>query len=451
MSLRNLAGWICSCTICPKGYKILRKDRSEDFLQKYRKLKGGGLAIIYRTYLNISPKSSLSEKDEEIFWLQVNTNNSFLLGIFYRPEYSLLLQENEHGESILEKNLQKASEISNRIVIVGDFNIDMLNKKQNSTKELCTICDTYNLSQQIQKVTRIDLNTGKGTLIDHIWTTPSIKILSSGTCQGISDHLGTFIKLNKSNINAKSKPPVKLKRNYKKYDPQKFCNDTAKALSESQIEKLLEEKNLDQATEELITVITDTAQIHAPFYINKNQKSTTFIPWMTEELAKEVTQKNELLYDYFVSRDPVLKDRFNELKNQITKEKRSLKQKWIEEEIKKAGNDPFKLWKLYNYLTGREKTYECLEPENITQEKADNFNEFFCNIGKSSNPTPDFDPNLKPPECTPKENFDFKPEEIASIEKLVDKLKDKTAAGYDYIDVKLIKDLKKVISQPSQN
>ena len=173
--------------------------------------------------------------------------------------------------------------------------LEGINKKQNSTKELCTICDTYNLSQQIQKVTRIDLNTGKGTLIDHIWTTPSIKILSSGTCQGISDHLGTFIKLNKSNINAKSKPPVKLKRNYKKYDPQKFCNDTAKALSESQIEKLLEEKNLDQATEELITVITDTAKIHAPLYINKNQKSTTFIPWMTEELAKEVTQKNELL------------------------------------------------------------------------------------------------------------------------------------------------------------
>ena len=114
----------------PKGYKILRKDRSEEFLQKYRKIKGGGIAIIYRSYMNIIPKPKLSPKDEEIFWVQVQTNNSFLLGVIYRPEYSVILQENEDGESTLEQNLRKASEISNRLVVLGDFNIDMLNQNK---------------------------------------------------------------------------------------------------------------------------------------------------------------------------------------------------------------------------------------------------------------------------------------------------------------------------------
>ena len=167
---------------------------------------------------------------------------------------------------------------------------------------------------------------------------------------------------------------------------------------------------------------------------------------MTDELSLSIAQKNELLSDYFVSRDPFLKKRFDELKNNITTQKRLLKQKWIEEEIVKAGNDPFKLWKLYNYLTGREKTYESIEPDNITQEKANQFNEFFSNIGKAKYPTPDFVNTSSSFENLPKASFSFKPENENSIEKLIDKLKDKTATGYDYLDVRLIKDLKKIIS-----
>ena len=291
------------------------------------------------------------------------------------------------------------------------------------------------------------MNTGKATLIDHVWTTNEMQVLKSGTCQGISDHLGTFIKLNRANINAKIKPPDKISRDYKNYDSQKFCQDTAKAISESRIERLIQEKNLDAATEELIKVISDTASVHAPLKLKTYHNSTTYIPWMTDELSLSITQKNELLYDYFVSRDPLLKSRFDELKNKITSEKRFLKQKWIEQEIIKAGNDPFKLWKLYNYLTGREKTYECIEPDNITQDKANQFNEFFCNIGKSKNPNPDFDPTFNfPEEDIPKKSFHFNPENTTTIEKLIDKLKDKTATGYDYLDVRLVKDLKKIIA-----
>ena len=166
----------------PKGYKILRKDRSEEFLQKYRKLKGGGIAIIYRSYINMIPKPKITPNDEEIFWVQVQTNNSFLLGVIYRPEYSLIMQKDETGESILETNIQKATEISNRIVILGDLNIDLLNKTHKNTKNLNTMMNSYNLIQHIKNVTRIDMNTGKATLIDHVWTSNEMQVLKSGTC-----------------------------------------------------------------------------------------------------------------------------------------------------------------------------------------------------------------------------------------------------------------------------
>ena len=428
----------------PPGYKIIRKDRSDEFLQKYRKIKGGGLAIIHRSYINITQKPSLTENEEEILWVHVKTNNSFLLGLIYRPEYSTILHENEEGECILEQNIRKAAEISDRLIIMGDFNIDLKNTKSKNAKDLVTICDTFSLTQQINKVTRVDLNTGKGTLIDHIWTTPQMEAKTSGTCLGISDHLGTYIKFNKNRLNIKASAPKKLSRSYKTYDPLKFSQETEESLKESKIERFIQEENLDAATEELVDVISSAANKHAPLILRNNYVNTKSIPWMTKELSTSITHKNELLNDYLVSRDPILKKSLDHEKNQITTEKRLLKQKWIEDEITKAGNDPYKLWKLYNYLIGREKDYDTPEPENIDQEKANFFNQYFCNIGKSSKITSDTDPNLKP--NNPDEKFSFSDETTSKIEKLIDNLKARTATGYDYLDVRLIKDLKKIIS-----
>ena len=367
----------------PPGYKILRKDRSEEFQQKYRITNGGGVAIIYRSYLNIIPKSKLSEKDEEILWAHVQTKNSFLLGVVYKTNYSLLLEEDKNGESIIEKNIRKATEISNRIVITGDFNTDVLNPVDKATKDLVRIYEEYSLTQQIKKVTRIDTRTGKGSLIDHIWTSPEIKVLSSGTSPGISDHFGTYVKINRLNINQKTKPPLKLFRNYKHYDPQVFELDIQEALAKSKIESFIDEGNLDAATEELIETITDTANNHAPLTLRKNVQTTTYIPWMTKELASEIQIKNELLNDFFVTRDDFLKDQLKDIKNKITSLKFKLKKEWISEELIKAGNDPFKLWQLYNYLTNRKNTEDCIEPDNIDQEKANKFNDYLSNIGKS--------------------------------------------------------------------
>ena len=111
----------------PEGYNIIRKDRNEDFQIKYKKNHGGGVAILYKNYLNLTEKKSLNDKTEDILWAHVNTKNSFLLGVLYRPDYSKLLYDKE--ESTLEKNIKQASLISNQIFITGDFNINTRDPK----------------------------------------------------------------------------------------------------------------------------------------------------------------------------------------------------------------------------------------------------------------------------------------------------------------------------------
>ena len=59
------------CT--PSGYKIIRKDRSEVYKQKYGRNKGGGIAVCYKEHLKVERRDYLTEDCEEILWVQVKT------------------------------------------------------------------------------------------------------------------------------------------------------------------------------------------------------------------------------------------------------------------------------------------------------------------------------------------------------------------------------------------
>ena len=121
--------------------------------------------------------------------------NSFMLGIVYRAEYTDLITE-QPGECKLEENIRKASEITNRLILTGDLNIDVNSTAIKST-HLKEIYKCYGLSQYIKKPTRVDPKSGKPTIIDHIWSSKEVNLIkTTGTFTGVSDHFGTYTKLN---------------------------------------------------------------------------------------------------------------------------------------------------------------------------------------------------------------------------------------------------------------
>ena len=131
-------------------------------------------------------------------WVHVKTKQSFMLGIIYRADYTDILDE-RLTETTIEKNIRKASEISNNLIIAGDLNVDMANKESKQTKLLKTIYKAYGMSQIIKKPTRYDKISGKPTIIDHFWVNSSEldNIKATGTFVALSDHLGTYLKINK--------------------------------------------------------------------------------------------------------------------------------------------------------------------------------------------------------------------------------------------------------------
>ena len=433
-------------TCVPEGYKIIRKDRSEDFKQKYGRNRGGGVAVIYKQNIKVEKNRYTTDQVEEILWCHVKTRESFMLGVVYRAEYTDIIDDQKE-ENKLEENIRKVSELSDRIILTGDFNIDLLDNANRNTELLKGIYETYGLKQRINKPTRIDKSTSKPTLIDHIWETEDSKIIkATGTFVALSDHLGQYAKLN---LNKQSEQKMKIKfRSFKNYDAEAFNEELQRNISTSPIDEYLQTSDINSATETLIKIIQDTAESHAPL-VEKNintQKKT--IPWFTKELKDLIKSKNEYIQDLYSHGLQSYKKRITDLSNKITQLKRNLKEKFLAEKLEEAQNDARKCWKILNAVTNRTKVKEAIEPEMMSQAKANGYNRYFATVGIEIQKKLGIDiqstTQVETDSHHPK--FEFAPESENSIEKLIDKIRIDVATGEDSISARLIKDIKSTIS-----
>ena len=365
----------------PDGYKILRKDRCSEFKQKYGRNKGGGIALLYKEKIKIEKKDYLTEEIEEIMWVHVKIKQSFMLGIIYRADYTDALEESLE-ETVIENNIKRASEISNNLIIGGDLNVDMLNKDHKLTKLLKTIYKSYGMKQVINKPTRFDRNSKKATCIDHFWVNESelSNINSHGTFIGLSDHLGTYLKINKGKIPEETK---KIRcRNYTNYDKVLFNETLKRNLEESNINEHLSNKDVNSAMEKLIAIIQDTLAGFAPIMEIQIKSKRKYIPWYTNDLKELIIEKNKLIADSFIYGFEVFKSRIKHLNNSINHLKRKLKKNYLKVKLSLYKDDPKKSWEVINHLIENKKAKDRVEPDMMNQKKANDFNKYFANVGK---------------------------------------------------------------------
>ena len=425
----------------PPGYKVIRKDRSEMFKQKYGKNSGGGIAIYYKEHLNVERKSNLTDEVEEILWVHVNTKRSFMLGTIYRANYTSTLDDSD-GESKIEENIRKATEISDNLIVTGDYNVDMMNKNHKDTIKLKEIYDTYGLTQIISKPTRVNVTSKKPTTIDHIWTNLSHIVKAHGTFLGVSDHLGTYMRLNI----AREKPQdkyIKI-RCYANYTEELLNSTLSNNLAESNVQKYIMEKNINLATEELLKVTQQAINSIAPMKILKLKEKKKHIPWFTTELQNLIKAKNQFLEDYFCYGLSIFKDKTKEITNKIKHLKRKLKSLYFTEKISSCQNDAKKSWQVINQITQRTVSKETTEPDKMNQDKADNFNKYFATVGE------EIQKNLKKEFQAESfeglQGFDFQLETKASIDKIIDQIRGDVAIGHDEIGARIIKDGKPTLA-----
>ena len=425
----------------PEGYKILRHDRSDNFKQKYGKVNGGGVAILYKQNIKIQKVNDLTDPVEEILWIRIKTKFSFLLGVIYRADYTDTLQETLE-ESLLENNIRRACETAKSVVLLGDFNINYAKAENHLRDKLENVCATYGLSQVINKPTRIDPNTGSQTIIDHVWINKEyVPIKDSGTTIGISDHLATYVKLNQT---VQQEAKTIISRDFKKYDPEVFCTELHESLGLSDLHEIINKKDVNTAMEKLSNIIIKTLDKFAPITERKIQIRYNPIPWLNEELRNIIARKNSMLKDFYQFGLQSLKNPIKILNNKIVHLKRTLKKKYLSDELSDAKNDPKKTWKIINNIIGSKSQIDSAEPDMMTQDKADSYNKFFAQIGEEI--LMELNLNIPVTDLKGHEGFSFSLESEENIGKLIDQMKSNVATGRDGIGVKVIKDAKTILT-----
>ena len=300
------------------------------------------------------------------------------------------------------------------------------------------------MKQVIDKPTRFDKNSGKGTCIDHFWIneTELSNINSHGTFIGLSDHLGTYLKINKGKIPEETK---KIRcRNYTNYDEIVFNNKLKENLDTSKINEYISKKDVNSAMEQLIAVIQDTLAGFAPIIEIQIKKKRKYIPWYTDDLRMLITEKNNLIADSFIYGYEVIKSRIKHFNNSINHLKRKLKKNYLNIKLSLCKDDPKKSWEVINNIIENKKAKDKVEPDMMTQSKANDFNEYFANVGKEIQEKLKITTNLNNFEGLT--GFQFQPETNEKVKKYIDSLKINTSTGYDDISAKTLKDASETLA-----
>lgn len=335
--------------------------------------------------------------------------------------------------TILQKCLQEKAEI----LIMGDFNIDILSDNK-ETREFISIAEYFSLKFTIKEPTRLVSRSCLDNFITNIEGDTKV------TENHISDH-STCVFRFAQDVNEGISKTKYFNRKINEETTAKFLN----CLSEQNWQDIFEFETHE--VNEMWNNFENKFKIlfNECFPLVKRtirSKSNKFIE--TPDLKKMKNVLDYLLIASTTRQD--LKSSYNRMKKKYDRAISEAKRAHTGKIIATSDNKSRATWRLVNSLTGKKhKNNECPIKTNNPKQLAEEFNEFFANAA------PSLVKNLpmKPPHKNKKQKtiknsffvFDITNAEVMSALK---KLKNTNTCGYDEIPVSLLKNCISQIVSP---
>jgi len=422
------------------------------FIQNCRKnATGGGVGMYISNNLEWNIVNIDCDKLESI-WVEIYLKNSknFLVNTTYRPPDSskhLCKLFNE----LFEKSLITASTLCEEIIVLGDMNVNFLDKSIN--KEFKTIVNNNGFKQLIKNPTRVT-NTSS-TLIDIILSNNEKNIQQTFTAAlSLSDHymICCVRKLNHS----RSKPRTVICRNYRNYVPDALKQD----LVSSDFEPLYGMNDVNCAWEYLKNILTTNFNKHAPI-ITKRVKGN-LCPWLTPVIKRTMNNRDQMLRKFRKSKSNFDWDTYKRLRNTCTTLIRNARNEYHQNLLAENRNNPRAFWKAIKKIfpgkntTGSNSSVSSVTAEHVNDKNASNSNifcKFFTTIAahlkKIAFPLKEF---VWTPKHSNNNNiqtvFSFTYVTTLFVEKELKNLKRGKATGIDDLPNGLLKDSRSEIAKP---
>ena len=415
-----------------------------DFSAPYRKDRtnhGGGILVYINNNLMHKRRQDLEIFWEESIWVELKINKQpYLLGTFYSPK-----TQDQTFFNALDQNIEKAMEISQNIIILGDLNEDLLNVNYRHLHDVL-------LTNSLQNV--IDQPTRENALLDPIIVPNDLTVYDSGvlpTPHHISDHFATYIVL----PHDYSVSSVYTRRVwfYKRADFAKLDNNLRsfdwKCLSEGSVND-----SCTLFTNKFMDFVNECIP-HKDVTIRPNDK-----PWYDSEIRKYSRKRDRQKSKATKSGLQTDWTKYKLLRNKVNNLKKHAKETFYNNLelslLSNFSNNKKEFWKIVKHFTSKKDTVSSIPPLSTTntsgthilhvtdEEKANCLNNYFAAISTLDDSNADLPPFY---ELTDKvlDKIDITEDEIRDV---IINLDPNKASGPDLISNKMIKQVATAISKP---
>ena len=340
------------------NYDIIRRDAQHP-------KETGIVAFIHQSITQLTQRRpELEHSHVECMWLEVKSNErspSTYVCFIYRNPASHADWYDYFTEML--DNVYKSKPHSH-ILILGDFNIDML-KNQPQWE---TLLISVGLTQLISNPTRVTQTSE--TLIDHIYTnTPSLVSFTSVSQLSVSDHFPITCMVNaKVTKSHKHMHTTISYRSFKNFNKAAFLHD----LGLLPFDDVFNYSDPNQALDLWYKYFFSVLDLHAPVR-QRRVKHPQLPQWLTSEIVRAMSSREQLkklkMFEEY-------KKARNIVKNMIRDSKRSYFSKLVENNNK----DTSQLWRALNTLIKGNGSRSRNIPPSLT---ASMFNEHFTSAASS--------------------------------------------------------------------
>ena len=301
------------------------------------KRNSGGLAVFFKNNLNVKLRHDLNRQllfIETLFIEIENKRKNIVCGIVYRRPNTSKFQFINELESILSL-LERENKY---IYLMGDFNINLLTKNEDSTDQFVNLMHSFNLLSTINKPTRVTHTSA--TVIDHIWTNAYANITHNGIIYDFtSDHFPIFnISLfNVSQGNHRKSELIKF-RNFSDENINSFKNNL------NEVDWTLVESidNPDVAYENFSCILNNIFNNNFPIITKHKYVKPFDKPYIDFELKNLIKQKNKLQKKY--AKHPITyANEYKQLRNKVTGLTRKAKARYFKDKLNSSSGNSKKL------------------------------------------------------------------------------------------------------------
>jgi len=365
---------------------------------------------------------------------------------------------------MLQQMFLEANTNNRENIILGDFNVDLLNyETNNGTQYFINTMNALALIPTISKPTRISEQINRNnedperisaTLIDNIFLDKPTNYIAGILTANISDHLPVFV-IKKDfflNCNSHSCQDTYKYRHINERNLQNLYSN----LSIYNFDQICFSEDCDAATTNLFNVIFQEFNSCCPIKSRTRSSKNIAKPWVSEEIKHYIRKKEA----YFIlqKQNKLPLPFYKKYRNFVTGKIRSAKNKYYADLFNNFKDNMKATWQVINKILrpggaiNKNSISKILFNDDIITEEqamADLFNEFFANIGKNiaEKQKPHPADHLKYLTGNHANSFFFGPATVHDVEKCLLSLENK-ASDINSIPVVVLKYIAKLICPP---